>query len=68
MKLTNIMPDEGYCIAVWVDGRGDIKSEMWQIHNDGIIEYWDDQLGWSVVDLGSKFYSGLEIKFAVLER
>lgn len=68
MKLTNIMPDEGYCIAVWVNDSGYVCSEKWQIHNDGVIEYWDDYAsGWYVVDLDNEFYSQLEIQWVVTE-
>ncbi|ASU00400.1 hypothetical protein [Aeromonas phage AS-yj] len=66
MKLTNIMPGEGYCIAVWSNGEGHIESEKWRINLDD-IEYWDDLDGWCVVDLNNEFYSKLEIQWVVPE-
>ncbi|AFN39228.1 hypothetical protein F485_gp161 [Aeromonas phage CC2] len=66
MKLTNIMPGEGYCIAVWTDGEGRIESEKWRINLDD-IEYWDTLDGWCIVDLNNEFYSQLEIQWVVPE-
>ncbi|QQG33850.1 hypothetical protein ZPAH1_orf00088 [Aeromonas phage ZPAH1] len=65
MRLTNILPDSGVFVAVWVDNTGCVQSENWKIKEKGSIEYWES--GWYPVDLDNEFYSGLEIKFVVAE-
>ncbi|ADQ53332.1 hypothetical protein 65p324 [Aeromonas phage 65] len=65
MKLTNVMPTKGNFIAVLQYDDYDLESEKWCVDENGVIQYWDSQDGWCVVDLEGELYSNLKIQFVV---